>query len=223
MRKWPVVCAVVVLAVVSCRVAVAEGLGLTAKAGTLGFGGDLSVGIFDQVNARIGINYLNLNITREDVASEVKEISVALDLQTIAALLDWHPGGMGFRISAGGMLNNNKLALSAVPNETVQVNDVDFTVSSLDGELTFKDFAPYLGIGYGNAGKTDKDTHWRFSFDLGVLFQGEPTVNLSATAQNPALQPALNSAIEEEKKKQEDKIAAFKVYPVLSFGVSYVF
>jgi len=226
---------VVVVAVISGNVALAvgadvtakagpaEGVGITAKVGTLGFGGDLTIGLMDQLNVRFGFNYLNLDIKKDDVTSRVKEISSAIDLKTVSALLDWHPTGMGFRISAGGMLNKNRLALSAIPNDTVKIDDMEFTVDRLDGEITFKDFAPYVGIGYGNAGKQDKDTHWRFSFDLGAMFQGEPTVKLSATASDPSVQPALDQAVEAEKKDKEDTIKAFKIYPVLSFGLSYVF
>jgi hypothetical protein len=221
MRKWLLM--VVVLAITLFSQTVLAEVGLTAKAGTLGFGGDLTVGLIKQLNIRLGMNYLNVDIARDNVTSEAKEISVALDMQTVQALLDWHPTGGGFRISAGGMFNDNRLALSAVPNDTVKINDVNFTVSSLDGEATFPQLAPYLGIGYGNAGSADKDTHWRFSFDLGVLFQGAPTLKLTATASNPAIQSILDDALAEETKKQQDDANAFKIYPVLSAGLSYVF
>lgn len=203
--------------------AASAAVGVTAKIGTLGVGGDLTVGLFSQLNARLGVNYLNLDLQRDDAGGKVKEISAALDLKTVAALLDWHPNGWNFRVSGGAMINKNKLALSAKPGENVKIDDIDFAVNSVEGEATFKDLAPYLGIGYGNAGTSDKDTHWRFAFDLGVMFQGEPDIKLSATAANPSVQPLLDQAVANETVKVKDDAKPFNMYPVLSFGVSYVF
>jgi len=199
-------------------------VGLSAKAGTLGLGADLTVGLFDQLNVRLGFSFLNYDVNKNDMDNRyVKDIAVELDLRTIALLLDWHPSGGGFRISAGGIVNGNKLTLSATPSDTVSINDQEFTVSSLDGDVTFRQFVPYAGIGYGNAGKKDEDSNWRFSFDLGVIFQGPGEVELTATAANSSLQSALNTAVAGEIEDRKDDMKSFTIYPVISFGISYVF
>lgn len=213
---------VIVAAVLSAGVASAA-VGVSAKAGTLGLGGDLTVGLVDKLNVRVGVNYLQLNMEKGDLAGDIKEVSASLNLNTVAGLLDWHPAGNNFRISAGAMLNRNNFKITATPGDNVSINEQDFNVSSLDGEIAFRDFAPYVGIGFGNAGKKDKDTHWRFSFDLGVMFHGEPEVELSATATNPDNQHALDEAVAEESKTIINDVKPFTLYPVLSFGVSYVF
>ena len=181
------------------------------------------MGVVSQLNVRVGLNYLNFDVRKEDISKEVNEISMALDLNTVAMLLDWHPRDNNFRISGGVMVNKNKLALSAVPGEVVSINDTEYSISRLDGEVSFNQLAPYLGIGYGNAGKCDEDTHWRFSFDLGVMFQGTPEVKLSGTASDPSIQRLLDDAIAGESEDIKDYVTPFTVYPVLSFGVSYVF
>ena len=62
-----------------------------------------------------------------------------------------------------------------------------------------------------------------FSFDLGLLFHGDPKVDLDARAQDPSLQALLNADLDAEEESLEDDLEAIFAYPVLSFGVSYTF
>jgi len=141
-------------------------VGVSAKVGTLGVGGDLSVGLSSSVNARLAVNWFgfeyddfDLSDDDEDEAgdeededeADIDKLTASLDLLTIGLLCDWHPWGSGIRLTAGAFLNNNKLSLSAVPGDTISLNDTDYAVQSLDGEISFSQFSPYVGIGGGNA------------------------------------------------------------------------
>jgi hypothetical protein len=55
------------------------------------------------------------------------------------------------------------------------------------------------------------------------MFQGEPKVSATATASDPALQPYVDQALANEVAKIQDDASAFKLYPVISVGVSYRF
>jgi hypothetical protein len=196
------------------------GIGLTLKAGSTGFGGDLTFGMTENLNIRAGFSYLTW--TQRGVGGDTDQKDVTLDLLNIPVTLDWHPiTGNGFRISAGVMFNNDRGELSAPAGQSVTINDHDYRVSSLSGKIDFNRFGPYIGIGYGNA--ADTSARWHFATELGVAYIGSPNVALEATALDPAQQGALNNDIAAQINTYEDDVKPFKFYPVLTIGVSYTF
>jgi hypothetical protein len=220
MRKWAILAVLIIGNAVLAEMASA-GVGVSAKIGTLGYGGDLTVGVLPQLNVRAGFNTFSFAINTRDDSEGATKISADLDLQTIPILLDWHPYAGGFRVSAGMVVNNNEVSLYAVPGDTVKINDVEYGLQHLDGKATFNQVAPYLGIGAGNA--ADTSSHLHFSCDFGVMFQGEANIELHATASNPALQTILDADVEQQRKTSEDDVSVFKFYPVIAIGLSYTF
>lgn len=190
------------------------------KAGTLGLGPELTAGITDQINARIG-----LNVFSYDYSSTESDIEYDFDLNlfSVAALVDWHPGAGGFRLSAGILINGNDLDAEATAKGTYTIGNNVYTgaqIGTLKGNIDFNSIAPYIGIGYGNA--VGKDKRWSFVFDLGAAFQGSPDVTL--TADGPiSTDAAFQADLEKERKDMEDDIDQFKIYPVIAIGVSYKF
>jgi hypothetical protein len=65
-----------------------------------------------------------------------------------------------------------------------------------------------------------------FSFDLGVLYQGEPNVGLTAVC-GPAVLPAqctqLQNDVAAEQASLQEDLSDYKFYPVVSFGIGYRF
>ena len=203
----------------------AGGVGATVKVGTLGIGADLTVGVNEAANLRFGVNALNLDIDiesddEESSSSTAEEINLEFSLMTAAALVDWHLFHGHLRLTCGVMLNNNEFDLTA-PGDSVELNGRDYTVTSLSGNVTFDSIAPYAGIGGGNA--VGEDGRWSFAWDLGVMFQGDPDVTLSATASNPTQQALVDAAIAEEIKDIEDDTDAMSMYPVVMIGIGYRF
>ncbi len=198
-----------------------SGFGVTIKAGTLGIGGDLTVGLHSKFNARAGGNVFLYGLTGSEVEDGVTvEFQADLKWLTIPVLLDWHPWESGARFSLGAMVNNNHIDLSAETGN-VEFNGVEYGVESLDGTIQFNTLSPYLGIGYGNA--TDTRSRWHVACDLGVMFQGSPQVEMNAVATHPLLQPLLDADLAAEVNELEDEYKEFTLYPVLSLGVSYSF
>ncbi|MFO7871285.1 MAG: hypothetical protein R6V03_07635 [Kiritimatiellia bacterium] len=214
---------VVVLIAAGMTPAVHAGVGISPKIGTLGYGADLTVGVLPTVNGRLGYNTFSYKIedTEEEEGEEVAELEAELNLKTIAALLDWHPGASGFRFTAGGMVNDNEITLTARPGATVDIGDAAYTVERVDGAVTFDSFAPYLGIGVGNA--ADRNSRIHFSLDFGALYQGPPKVSIEATASDPQVQEELNADLDQEAQDLEDDFSWFKFYPVIAFGFSVTF
>lgn len=197
------------------------GLGVSAKAGTLGVGADVIGRINDSLNLRLGLQGFTY-----DISGSYSDIDYDADLELFSGMLlaDLFPFGNNFRISAGMMINQNEATLTGKPtNNSFAIGGTTYPstlVGTLTSNVDFNTVAPYAGIGYGGA-FSDK-SNWSFSFDLGVLFQGSPNVSYSADgplADNPIFQAGL----EQERKELEDDLDEYTYYPVLSLGVTYKF
>jgi hypothetical protein len=141
----------------------------------------------------------------------------------VSLLLDWHAFDNGFRFTAGALANNNEItAESKISGATVEVGDSVFTsdqVGRLEGDISFDSLAPYLGIGWGRAVADGLSV----SFDLGVVFQGEPEVNLQSVGGSFSDNPLLIAEVEREEQELQDDADEFDLYPVISLGLSYRF
>jgi len=197
-------------------------LALGLKAGTLGFGTELTLGLFEEaLNLRLGGNYLPLKFSGkiEDVDYEFE-----INWSSVPILLDWHPFNNNFRISGGMIYNRNRANLDARLNESQKIGDQEYSpeeIGTLSGTADFKNFAPYIGLGFGNA-VGGPDTGWNFIFDIGVMFQGTPSISLSADGTKSA-DPVFMRNLAEEKADVQEEADKFRFYPVISAGVSYQF
>lgn len=194
----------------------AEGFALGVRASTLGAGIEGTIGLSERINLRLGANSYTYSF--DDTYDDVR-YDADLELKSAALILDWHPFAGAFRLSAGMLSNKNAVTLEAEPTAPVTIGGQTYTpsqVGRLDGEVDFKKSAPYVGLGWGNA--VAKNKGFGLSFEIGAVFQGSPDVELSST--NPAVSQA---DLDREEQEIEDDLKNFKVYPVVSFGLSYQF
>ncbi len=203
---------------------------LAGKAGTLGVGVELTAGISRQVNARFGLNGFTYSERRE--ASDI-EYDAEANLQTATALLDFHPGGRGFRLTGGLVYNNTEIEGESIEPASGFYEIGRFQVpvelvGSLDATVDFDPVVPYAGLGWGNA--VGGDGGWSFAFDLGVIFQGEADATLTPVIPAdspintiPGLRELLDVELAREERELEEEAADYDLYPVLSIGVSYKF
>ncbi len=191
-------------------------MGVTLKAGLPGVGADLTVPLIDdRLNLRAGYNWLVLKPSR---TIDNINYDADIDFQSVPLLLDFHPFRGGFRITAGAFYNMNEVDLFAtVPAGTVVGNTTVPATTVLQGNLEWKnDFAPYLGIGYGNAALADTEGSWElgFSLDLGVFYQGDPDLTLTD------LTGTVSAAdLAAEEAQAEDDLDITKFFPVLTLGI----
>lgn len=216
MKKWHYLCAALAALIFSGN-ALADGAGVTAKVGTLGAGLELTKGFSPKLNGRLGFNTFSF----DDSGTESGiTYDIDLDLATVTALLDWHPTGGSFRASAGIVGNGNELNMRARSASSYTIGDTSYTpaqIGTLSGKVTFDDVVPYLGIGWGNAVEDGQKV--TFSFDLGVIFQGTPDVDLTTTSSVAGLADDL---LAEERQLQQE-LDDFDAYPVISFGAAWNF
>lgn len=199
----------------------AQGLGAAVKVGSTGIGAELTAALAGPLNLRVGGSWFELDrdFTRRGVTFEGKG-----KLAFGTALLDLHPGGGPFRVSAGAVYNRTRAVGDSVGG-TVVLDGVPYDarlVGSVHGEAKGKKLAPYAGIGWGNAARSR--SRIGFVADAGVIFWGRPAVTLEATPANPALvPPGFYEHLEAERKGIEDDLEKYRLFPVLSVGLSVRF
>lgn len=195
------------------------GIGVGLKAGTLGLGLDLSKSLSDKFDLRLNINQYDFDHSGTESGIDY---DMNLKWQNTGLMLDWHPFGGGFRMSAGYVLNSNKISMAALPTSTYTLGNTTYTsaqVGALAGEVKFSN-GGYLGIGYGKGGVREG---FGFIFELGVLYQGSPKLNLTSTGGTLSSDPTFQANLQSEIAQAEDGMKDYKLYPQVAVGVSYGF
>ncbi|MEW6648535.1 MAG: hypothetical protein AB1450_15170 [Pseudomonadota bacterium] len=217
--KQAVIAGAMAVAMIGAGAAQAEtGFGVGVKVGTLGMGAELTKSLTDNINGRIGFNTYDFSDsgTEGDI-----DYDIDLEWQSTALLLDWHPWGGSFRLTAGYIFNGNELKMKAKPSATYTVGNTTYAASdiaSLTGNVTFSD-GPYVGLGWSNAGKAG----FGFSFELGAVYQGSPDLNLSGECTNVAVCATFDAELAREEAQAQADLDEFKWYPQVAVGVSYGF
>jgi hypothetical protein len=193
--------------------------------GTTGLGLQFSVPVQPTLNARFGIGYLNYSF---DTSTSNVNYDAKLKLRTLEALLDYFPTANQFRLTGGLVYNGNKIDAIGRPSTagTYTIDGITYGVASagtLDGRIDFRNIAPYIGIGWGNSASQEKG--WGFSADLGVMFQGSPSVSLTSTGctASPGICASLANSLDAERRELEDDVNDYKYYPVARIGLRYRF
>lgn len=209
--------------------AVAE-VGIAGTAGTLGLGIEVTVGGPSQLQGRLGIHGYDYSDRRE--ASDI-EYDGKAELRTAKALLDWHPGGGGFRLSGGLVYNSTEIKGSSLPpaSGVYDIGGVPVPadiLGTLDASVDFDPIVPYAGFGWGRPVRSG--TGLGLTLDLGVIFQGKGEVTLtpiipagSPINTTPGAREALQVLLEREESELEEDIADYDLYPVVSLGIFYRF
>ncbi len=198
-----------------------EGTAGSLKFGTLGLGVEVIQSFREHVNGRLGLNFYSG--AYDATGGDEVEYDLDLNLRSGSILVDWHPYEGEFRVSGGLFYNGNNAEAQGTPTESVKIGDRTYSpaeIGILKYTFDFRNIAPYLGIGVGDAFR--KGRTFSFNFDFGLLVQGSPRVELS-TEDSLVPDNLIQSDLQKEEEELEDDISAFKVYPVLSFGLTYRF
>lgn len=219
-------CLLTTLAALGAEAQIAVG----ATAGTLGAGVEVSAGSRRlQARAALAAGSLSEDLTTSDV-----RYSGDLELQNVPLLLDFFPTGGAFRFTAGAVLGDNRIDATAPLSQLIDPADIPAgippslidSLGSLEGRASFDSFAPYLGIGFGNP--LGELRRWHLKLDLGVVFTGEPDVELDARLNLPIAVPAelqlvLDALVAAEEAELEREVEEYDLYPVIQIGLSYRF
>lgn len=203
-------------------IGLAQGVAVAPKVGSTGVGADLTIGLTQSINIRLGAQGWTRNETRTE--QEI-EYDARLRLLSGQVLFDLHPGGRGFRVSAGVLINGNEVTAVSSEDAVYTINGRQYPVGlvgRLRGSVKTEPIAPYLGVGWGNA--VAPGSRWRLALDVGAFYQGEPEVTLTAQPIIPILLPSrFREDLKAERREIEEDVSGYTIYPVISLGVSYRF
>ena len=199
------------------------GMALGPKIGTTGIGLDLTFGITRFVNLRSGFNYGSF--TWSTGLGDV-DYDMDIDLISVPLLVDIHPFANHFRISGGLYIQpGSKAAIEGTPSTATQIGAHVYApevIGTITGDIDVSStITPYLGIGFGNS--VGEDQLLTFMVDFGVIFQ---TYDVSLTSNGAGMTTKLDTfrkdLVLEEENVQSD-MDNFKIFPVLTFGITYHF
>lgn len=193
------------------------GVGVAARAGTLGFGGEVAVNVtrFFGVRGGIGIMPFSYNGEMEDVHYHVESTSPLTNVG-----VDFYPGFFDVRLGGGLMFLQNPTTFDARYSGTITINGTQYTdaeVGALRGDMDHGSSAPYVVLGLGR--QTNKGLG--IFLDLGAAFLEEQRMSYTTTGTLSG-DPDFEAALEAEARAIEDEVNRYvKVYPILSAGIKY--
>ncbi len=209
----------VALAMVACGSANAD-FGVGLKAGTLGLGIEGRWAPIELIDFRVGMNNYDYD-TDESTSGIDYDATLALDSYYVTGNLNFPLSPL--RLTAGAFANNNEVQASSkdTGGQDIVLGGVTYpadVVGTVSGAATFDDFAPYVGVGF------DFEPFDKFglNLDIGVLWQGEPGIALSADGTGVG-DPAFDAALEAERQELEDDLSDYKAWPVISLSFIYNF
>jgi hypothetical protein len=191
----------------------AQRVALGPRASTLGLGGDITIGLSRTVNVRMGGSYYPVQRSGTYQAEVNVRYDVDAHLAAGQLLLDWHPFGNAFRLSAGAVYNGTQVQGHAEPTESYRVQGKTFQperLGRLDGEASFRNkINPYLGLGFGNAVRGSPLDAF---VDLGAMYVAQPQVQMTGKG--------LISATANHAASLNEGLRSFRLLPYVSLGLS---
>ena len=203
----------------------AQPVNVSIGASTLGLGVQLSTALIPgTLDLAVGINHLSESRAGTYTNSNNSiPYHATVRLQTIPVLLNYYPFAGVFRITGGAMVNENRVtAYSFDPTGTYVINGATYSgaeVGTFSGKVSYRRIAPYLGIGWGS--KAARRPGFSMGFDVGVLFTGSPSVQLSAS--NSSSNSTLAADVAAAQAKANSRASSYKLWPVIGLRLGYDF
>lgn len=194
------------------RATAGQDFGVSARAGSLGFGADAGLGLGDRLVLRGGVGVLPFEIT-----GTLDDIEMTLELPRT-----WYNLGLDLyltdivRVGGGLVFKRDPVRLSATPTTSQDIGGQQFEpddIGTLTGTLDSGARAPYVLVGFGK-----HTSGVGLTLDLGLAFQRETRVTLDASG---ALSddPQFRSRLDQEARNFEEDLPTYiDLWPILSLG-----
>lgn len=193
----------------------AQGIGLGARVGTMGVGGEVAVGLTERLVVRGGIGLIPL-----EPSATFDDIDVTLELPRT-----WYNAGIdvylngAMRIGGGMLFKPDDPELVGTFNQSQDIGGTIFTpaeIGTLTGVIDSSDSVPYVLLGFGR----HTAPGFGLFIDLGVAFLGDPDVRLDAEGGTLSGAPATRDALDQEAQNFEDDMRAYlRFWPILNLGL----
>jgi hypothetical protein len=192
-------------------------ISITPEVSTLGYGASAGFGVTPLFGVRVAGH---IGTYSHDV-NKGAGYDGKLELNNGGALLDVYPSASGFRLTGGVFANGDKIKLVSKPARPILVNGHPYSsgIGNITGEVKFNKTSPYAGIGWGTK---PSGRGFGLTFDVGVLYQGTPRVELFGHT-NTFPPPGWDVDIQAERANVEHEIRNYKYHPVVGIGLSFGF
>jgi hypothetical protein len=189
-------------------------IGVAGHVGTLGIGLDAAVQLHSRIGVRVGANFFpgTFNATASQVS-----YTVDMPSPSFTGMVDLYLTGP-IRLSGGVLMASDNITLEGGAPGSIEVGGITYPgtdVGTLRGEIVTRKVSSYLGLGIGNPAASK----FGFFLDIGAGFHGTPAFGLTADG-TLASDPTFQANLETERQEIEDDLSTFKVYPVVSIGMS---
>lgn len=188
-----------------------QGIAVGVRAGTLGLGGELAVGVSDVIVFRGGYGVVPYEY---EGTFGGEDYTVSFPDAFWSAGIDIYPGGGPIRLMGGIMGRTSDVEINS-SFDSREIGGVEFNVpGTITGILKQDAVAPFAGIGFG------KHTAGGFGvfLDVGAALAGEANVEMFVTGE-AASAPGIEDALEREADRvADDSGGLIKVWPVVSLG-----
>ena len=195
------------------------GASVGVTGGTLGIGPEVAYRFSNTVGIRGNVTVFG---TSRGIDSDDISYNGKLKLRSGGAMIDVHPFGGGFRISAGARVSNNKVRLRATPTQDVEVGDEVYTpaeIGVLSGDVKANSFAPTLTLGWAGG----KSRGFNFGFEAGGMFQGSPRIGNLRSTGTLATDAGFQASLRNEEREIENDVDQYKIYPIVQVMLGYRF
>lgn len=219
--------AVATLLFSSLTFAKAGGLAFGLSAGTLGFGLDAVYGLTDRLNVRANYRAYDYSTDIEgDGDGDELRYKGDLELANLGLGLDFHPFAGAFRLSVGVQNSDNRLMGIATCEQAGgcdfgDQNNFLLTGESAQVDVDLSGTHPYATLGWGNA--VSEGSALGVFFDLGVMFQGTPTVNVTASCNGALRQGFCDAEAQDEEAEIQKEAEDFEIFPIVNLGLRWRF
>ena len=156
-----------------------------------------------------GINYMTRNTDR---SIDGNDYNGQINFKSVSLMGNYHLFANNFRLTAGVIINDNEIEVKA--NGDLSIGNNNYTNTTLRAKATFNRINPYLGIGYGY----QHTSGFGLDFDLGAAYQGAANIDLASSGG-----VVTQADLDKEKQDIESELNNYKLYPVISLGVHYMF
>ena len=201
------------------------GFRISPRIGSLGIGLEMAQGIRPNFGTRFGYSVFTWEKNGERSGNDY---DLDFTLSNFAIITDWHFNRTPLRLSGGIIFNANGIDGNALNRGSFELNGVSYDSNEITGmnlDVTHNAVAPYIGLGWDST--FGKDKNWGFVVDVGLIYTGSPEVALDI--RYLSFRPPLSKRLEIEKNAQieegelKEELDAFRLWPVVSAGLSYQF
>lgn len=206
------------------------------KFSTLGAGIDAAVPVTYHSNLRFGFSAFNYS---RDERQDGILYSGAISFRSVQATYDWFHFRGTFHLSPGLLVyNGNRLtAKASVPagqtftlQNTSYVSDPTNPVHG-NASVDFYKVNPMMLAGWRNL--IPRRGRFEIPFEFGIIYDGTPRTSLElsggacdptgANCRNISTDPTIQRNLQFVRDQFKRKVSPFKVYPVVSVGLSFPF